>query len=339
MFGYIYKTTNTINGKIYIGKKKSETFLGEKYLGSGIRLNSAISKYGKESFVVELLDSAQDLTELNAKEVKYIAEYNSRDPGVGYNIAAGGDGGAVWGDPQNHPSIGKHRSGEDSPTFNRKWYTNGDVVLYLKPCEVVPEGFYPGTNRKPNKGRITIYSIEGVRKSIHPEELEHYKSMGWITADDRRKKLKEESKRIRELDRLESIKIKQQQKELEKLNRPPRVSWAKGLTKETNETIKRLAEAKIGHHYNCGWHHTAEARKKIAESRIDYKHSEDTISRIKEGIQNMSEEAKTLRRQRLSLAQSNLCWVTNGDKPIRINVSELQKYLDSGYIRGRKFNK
>lgn len=38
MYGYIYKTTNLINGKIYIGQKKSEKFLGINYLGSGKRL-------------------------------------------------------------------------------------------------------------------------------------------------------------------------------------------------------------------------------------------------------------------------------------------------------------
>ena len=38
MYGYIYKTTNLVNGKIYIGQKKSDVFLGDKYLGSGKKL-------------------------------------------------------------------------------------------------------------------------------------------------------------------------------------------------------------------------------------------------------------------------------------------------------------
>lgn len=56
MYGYIYKTTNTINGKIYIGQKKSSEFLGVQYLGSGKILKSAINKYGVEAFIVEVIE-------------------------------------------------------------------------------------------------------------------------------------------------------------------------------------------------------------------------------------------------------------------------------------------
>ena len=46
MFGYIYKTTNLINNKIYIGQHKSEKFEPNKYIGSGVVLLKAINKYG-----------------------------------------------------------------------------------------------------------------------------------------------------------------------------------------------------------------------------------------------------------------------------------------------------
>ena len=45
MYGYIYKTINLVNDKIYIGQKHSSKFLGEKYLGSGKSLKGAIIKY------------------------------------------------------------------------------------------------------------------------------------------------------------------------------------------------------------------------------------------------------------------------------------------------------
>jgi hypothetical protein len=44
---YIYKTTNLINGKIYIGKRSHKNPEKDKYLGSGNVLKQAISKYGK----------------------------------------------------------------------------------------------------------------------------------------------------------------------------------------------------------------------------------------------------------------------------------------------------
>lgn len=92
MFGYIYKTTNLVNGKIYVGKHRSPQ-LDESYLGSGIHLSNAVNYYGKENFIVELIDTAESLSELNDKEKLYIQELNARDPNIGYNIACGGDGG------------------------------------------------------------------------------------------------------------------------------------------------------------------------------------------------------------------------------------------------------
>jgi len=44
-FGYIYKTTNMINGKIYIGQHKSNNF-DLNYIGSGINIKRAIKKFG-----------------------------------------------------------------------------------------------------------------------------------------------------------------------------------------------------------------------------------------------------------------------------------------------------
>ena len=68
MFGYIYKTTNCINQKIYIGKKESSEYI-PTYYGSGYLLKKAINKYGKENFTVEILDTANSLEELNEKEI------------------------------------------------------------------------------------------------------------------------------------------------------------------------------------------------------------------------------------------------------------------------------
>lgn len=68
MYGYIYLTTNLVNGKIYIGRKKSSIFLSTKYLGSGRVLKQAIKKYGKINFSVLLLQECFSNTELNSAE-------------------------------------------------------------------------------------------------------------------------------------------------------------------------------------------------------------------------------------------------------------------------------
>jgi hypothetical protein len=52
---YIYKTINTVNGCYYIGKHASDNIESDDYLGSGVYLNNAIKKYGREKFIKEIL--------------------------------------------------------------------------------------------------------------------------------------------------------------------------------------------------------------------------------------------------------------------------------------------
>ncbi len=95
-YGFIYITTNSVNGKRYIGKRMYDK-RGEwkKYLGSGILLKKAIKKYGRQFFKREIIDFATSLEELNAKETYWIKYYNAITDDAFYNIASGGDGGNV----------------------------------------------------------------------------------------------------------------------------------------------------------------------------------------------------------------------------------------------------
>ena len=87
--GIIYKTTNILNGKIYVGKAKINNPM---YLGSGVILSQAIAKYGKTSFKKEILEEC-DNNAINEREIYWIAKLRSTDKTIGYNIAAGGTGG------------------------------------------------------------------------------------------------------------------------------------------------------------------------------------------------------------------------------------------------------
>lgn len=92
MYGYIYKTTNLINNKFYVGKHKyPKNEIDTKYYGSGIRLKDAIHKYGKENFIVEILDICMTLSEANEKERFWIEKLDARNREIAYNISFGGD--------------------------------------------------------------------------------------------------------------------------------------------------------------------------------------------------------------------------------------------------------
>lgn len=87
----IYKTTNIVNGKIYIGQ---DLHNNKKYLGSGKILKTALIKYGKENFVKEILEECNNKEQLNEREKFWIEKFNSRNRKIGYNISSGG----VYGD-------------------------------------------------------------------------------------------------------------------------------------------------------------------------------------------------------------------------------------------------
>ena len=91
MFYTIYKVTNTINGKIYIGKHQTQN-MNDNYMGSGKTIREAIKKYGKDSFVKEILFVFNNEAEMNECEKSIITEefVNRADT---YNIGIGGEGG------------------------------------------------------------------------------------------------------------------------------------------------------------------------------------------------------------------------------------------------------
>ena len=90
--GVIYKTTNLINGKIYVGKRifNKEKFLKTNYYGSGTLLKSSIIKYGLESFERVILEEV-DNEILSDREIYWIKELESNNLEIGYNLTTGGN--------------------------------------------------------------------------------------------------------------------------------------------------------------------------------------------------------------------------------------------------------
>lgn len=107
----IYKITNLVNNKIYIGK---DTTSDPNYFGSGLIIRKAIKKYGLENFIKEVIDETEDYKELSKKEISWIKKLNSTNKKIGYNISTGGDGGDTL---SNHPDLDliKEKISKNSP--------------------------------------------------------------------------------------------------------------------------------------------------------------------------------------------------------------------------------
>lgn len=94
MYGFIYETTNNINGMKYIGQKTYDKKGNWKtYLGSGIHLKRAIDKYGKENFSRKILEECVSKEILDEREIYWIKYFDAVNSNNYYNIASGGDGG------------------------------------------------------------------------------------------------------------------------------------------------------------------------------------------------------------------------------------------------------
>lgn len=90
----VYKHTNLINGKSYIGQTRREDLTRRWCGGHGYKASpyfySAIKKYGWKNFSHEILFTNLTHEQANEKEREMIAYYKSNDPKYGYNIQEGG---------------------------------------------------------------------------------------------------------------------------------------------------------------------------------------------------------------------------------------------------------
>lgn len=122
---YIYKTTNLINGKIYIGRHSANN-INNSYLGSGTKFRNAVKKYGKNNFSKEILEICLPCNyHIAIRERYYIKLYNSTNIDIGYNLTSGGEGelGITLSEEtkrkisENHADV----SGKNNPMYGKSF--------------------------------------------------------------------------------------------------------------------------------------------------------------------------------------------------------------------------
>lgn len=101
--GFIYKVTNNINGKVYIGKTvetvekrwKEHLLMQRRSIAQDRTFYKALNKYGISNFSIETLEEVNDVNLLDEREIYWIQYYHSyvgEKPCRGYNETRGGDG-------------------------------------------------------------------------------------------------------------------------------------------------------------------------------------------------------------------------------------------------------
>jgi len=117
LFYTIYKITNQINGKFYIGMHQTKD-LDDGYMGSGKLLKRAIEKYDIENFTKEYLEIFDTEEKMNLAEKILVVV----DPEVSYNLCEGGHGGFGYINDNEELRISK----------NRKARKNADKIIFEK---------------------------------------------------------------------------------------------------------------------------------------------------------------------------------------------------------------
>ena len=265
----IYKTTNLINGKFYVGQDSNNN---PEYYGSGNLLKKAIKKYGKENFIKETLEDCSTEEELNEREKYWIKETRAQE--LGYNIAEGGQGGNTYTE-ETRQRISKQFKGRrvDPKTIEKAKKTrekrkqeNPDAYKMSEEHRKLMSEVHKGKVH-PEEWRERQSEFMKNFSNYSPDFIEMQKGENKIGEKNPMwgKKASEETRR--------------KKSEAHKKN-PVRYWLGK---KQSPEHIKKRAEKRIGTkwsderrkkyeekgNYFQGQTHTPEAREKISQSRIN----------------------------------------------------------------------
>ncbi|MDE6967215.1 MAG: GIY-YIG nuclease family protein [Clostridia bacterium] len=166
----IYKLTNKINGKIYIGltTRTLEQRLNQHHYdcrhGVDRPLYRAMRKYGEDAFASEIIDTAQSLEELKEKEqywIKYYDSYGSH--GKGYNATWGGD-----------------TSTRNSVGYTQISLIDGHIIQSFESAEECNKTLKPCTTQRADKVVTTTQYLDYVVvktsniESLTQEEIKDY---------------------------------------------------------------------------------------------------------------------------------------------------------------------
>lgn len=178
-YGYIYKLTNTVNNKCYIGQtiqKPYKRFQKYKNLQciTQPKIYRALKKYGPLNFIYEIIDdTASNQDELNFLEEIYILCYNSRE--FGYNSKEGGNAGGK-SSLETRQKISQATSGKNNPMYGRKRKGTYSKETKQKISNAL-------------QGRVISYTTKQ-KMSIKAIEREHNRRMnGWSMPENAKKRI------------------------------------------------------------------------------------------------------------------------------------------------------
>jgi len=174
----IYKTTNLINNKIYIGQHQTYN-INDSYIGSGTHLLLAIKKYGKLNFKREILFSFNTFDEMNNKEIEIVNEDFIKLNNT-YNKVLGGKGNMSGFVPV------KDSYGNTSQvSINDPRYISGELKMITIDMAVVKDSYGNTSQVSINDPRYISGELKGVNDGFVPVK-DSYGNTSQVSINDPR---------------------------------------------------------------------------------------------------------------------------------------------------------
>ena len=266
--GSIYKITNTVNGKSYIGQTRQDaekTRIPIHLTGKGNQiLKRAIEKYGKDAFTYEILHDGIIPEFLGDLEIEAIAKYDTVVPN-GYNLTHGGEGGIPSEETR------KKLSGERNHFYGKKHSpeTRRKLSEAAKGRVISEE-----TRRKLSEARTGEKNhLYGKRHSTETRRKISEAGKGRVISEETRRKLSEAGKG--RIPHNKGVFGRQQSKETCR-----KISEGQKGKKLSEETKRKISEAKEGKPISL------ETRGKMSESKKGKKLAPETRRKISESRKN-----------------------------------------------------
>lgn len=167
---FLYKTTNIVNNNYYIGVHSTEN-IDDNYLGSGVALNKAIKKYGRNNFIREILVHCDSIDEAYALEEMIVTPELVKKYEC-YNACVGGRGGVA----KSMPIEKRIENGKKS---GKKAREEGLGIFALSDEDKIKYSTIGGKS----SGKLAVERGHGIHSQTPEERLELSKLGGKITAD------------------------------------------------------------------------------------------------------------------------------------------------------------
>lgn len=349
MYGYIYLTTNLVNGKMYVGKHKASEFNPE-YKGSGNLVCRAFDKYGWDNFKVELLKECDSIEELNQSEINEIKLRDAVRSPQYYNIATGGDGwSSHWEAPGYREKIVEKFTGEGNPFYGHhhseesiQRQVNSRHKKYEEDPEYrkrISEGQIGKRHTEETKAKMSVSISKGKKGKLplnngvrviyrDPSEFDKYFAEGWVRGDlPRRKRTDEEKQRMREAvtglititngSQFKRVRSSEVQLYLDE-------GWQYGRVPMSTISIEKIRQSKRGQ----VWINNGIESKMINPEDLDYY--------ISLGYnKGTGREAAAHFKEK----KPGFIWMNNQIKSVQVYPEEVNNYLSLGYTYGRIYKR